>query len=72
MRFAYDSAIHPGCRDPGVTEDTMSRLRIRVELSHGGMGVPLHKLTSVTGEFHKFLNLLTEVFPNTHYIFAEL
>ena len=38
----------------------MSRLRIRVELSHGGMGVPLHKLTSVTGEFHKFLNLLTE------------
>lgn len=38
----------------------MSRLRIRVELSRGGMGVPLHKLTTVTGELHKFLNLLTE------------
>ena len=38
----------------------MSRLRIRVELSRTGVGVPLHKLNSVTGELNKFLNLLAE------------
>lgn len=38
----------------------MSRLRIRVELSRGGLGVPLHKLASMTAELHKFLSLLTE------------
>ncbi|HEV2200756.1 MAG TPA: RodZ domain-containing protein [Bryobacteraceae bacterium] len=38
----------------------MARLRIRVELSRGGVGVPLHKLASVIAESQKFLNLLTE------------
>jgi RodZ C-terminal domain len=38
----------------------MARLRIRVELSRGGVGVPLHKLASVITESQKFLNLLTE------------
>ena len=38
----------------------MARLRIRVELSRGGAGVPLHKLTSVIAASQKFLNFLTE------------
>src|SRR5258707_7498908 len=38
----------------------MARLRIRVELSRGGVGVPLHKLASVIAESQKFLTLLTE------------
>ena len=38
----------------------MSRLRIRIELSRGGMGVPLRKLASVIGEADKFLHLLGE------------
>jgi len=38
----------------------MARLRIRVELSRGGVGVPLHKLANVIAESQKFLNLLTE------------
>ena len=38
----------------------MARLRIRIELSRGGVGVPLRKLASVIVESQKFLNLLTE------------
>jgi hypothetical protein len=38
----------------------MARLRIRIELSSGGIGVPLRKLASVLVESQKFLNLLTE------------
>jgi hypothetical protein len=38
----------------------MARLRIRIELSRGGAGVPLGKLASVIAESQKFLNLLTE------------
>jgi hypothetical protein len=38
----------------------MARLRIRIELSRGGVGVPLRKLASVMVESQKFLNLLTE------------
>ena len=38
----------------------MSRLRIRVELNRGGVGVPLHKLASVVREAEKFFQLLAE------------
>lgn len=38
----------------------MSRLRIRIELNRGGVGVPLHKLASVVEESQKFFCLLTE------------
>ena len=38
----------------------MSRLRIRIELNRGGVGVPLHKLASVVDEAQKFFYLLTE------------
>ncbi len=38
----------------------MARLRIRVELSRGGVGVPLHKLASVLAASEKFLNSLSE------------
>ena len=38
----------------------MSRLRIRVELNRGGIGVPLHKLASVVKEAEKFFQLLAE------------
>ena len=38
----------------------MSRLRIRIELNRGGVGVPLHKLASVVEEAQKFFCLLTE------------
>src|ERR1700689_1998112 len=38
----------------------MARLRIRVELSRGGVGVPLHKLASVIAASQKFLNFLAE------------
>jgi hypothetical protein len=38
----------------------MSRLRIRIELNRGGVGVPLHKLASVVEEAQKFFHLLTE------------
>src|ERR1700722_18977168 len=38
----------------------MSRLRIRIELNRGGVGVPLHKLASVVEESQKFFYLLTE------------
>ncbi len=38
----------------------MTRLRIRIELNRGGVGVPLHKLASVVDEAQKFFYLLTE------------
>jgi len=38
----------------------MSRLRIRIELNRGGVGVPLHKLASVVEEAQKFFHMLTE------------
>lgn len=38
----------------------MARLRIRVELSRGGVGVPLHKLASVIAASQKFLTFLAE------------
>jgi hypothetical protein len=38
----------------------MARLRIRVELNRGGMGVPLHKLASVVDQAQKFFHLLSE------------
>lgn len=36
----------------------MSRLRIRMELNRGGVGVPLHKLASVVDEAQKFFHML--------------
>src|SRR5262249_11161966 len=36
----------------------MSRLRIRMELNRGGVGVPLHKLASVVEEAQKFFRML--------------
>src|SRR5437764_451507 len=52
-------------RDSGVTEeedeeDRMARLRIRIELSRGGLGVRLHKVASVIAKSQKFLDLLGE------------
>jgi hypothetical protein len=38
----------------------MARLRIRVELNRGGIGVPLHKLSSVVYEAEKFFQMLAE------------
>jgi len=38
----------------------MARLRIRIELNRGGIGVPLHKLASVVEEAQKFFYLLAE------------
>ena len=38
----------------------MARLRIRIELNRGGVGVPLHKLASVVDEAQKFFYLLTD------------
>jgi len=38
----------------------MARLRIRVELNRGGVGVPLHKLTSVVHEAEKFFEMLAQ------------
>ncbi len=38
----------------------MSRLRIRIELNRGGVGVPLHKLASVVEEAQRFFHMLTE------------
>ncbi|SRR5579883_293319 len=38
----------------------MARLRIRIELSRGGVGVPLGKLASVVDEAQKFLRMLAE------------
>jgi|SRR5579871_3062179 len=38
----------------------MPRLRVRVELNRGGVGIPLHKLSSVVGEAQKFFQMLAE------------
>lgn len=38
----------------------MARLRIRIELSRGGVGVPLHKLASVVEESQRFFHMLAE------------
>jgi len=38
----------------------VARLRIRIELSRGGLGVPLHKLSSVIAESQKFFQSLAE------------
>jgi len=38
----------------------VARLRIRIELSRGGLGVPLQKVASVIGKSQKFLDLLGE------------
>ncbi len=38
----------------------MARLRIRVELNRGGVGIPLHKLSSVVQEAEKFFQMLGE------------
>jgi hypothetical protein len=38
----------------------MARLRIRVELNRGGVGIPLHKLSSVVQEAEKFFQMLAE------------
>jgi hypothetical protein len=38
----------------------MARLRIRVELNRGGVGIPLHKLSSVVQEAGKFFQMLAE------------
>jgi hypothetical protein len=38
----------------------VARLRIRIELSRGGLGVPLHKVASVMSKSQKFLDLLGE------------
>ena len=38
----------------------MARLRIRVELNRGGVGVPLYKLASVVQEAQRFFHLLAE------------
>jgi len=36
----------------------MARLRVRVELNRGGIGIPLHKLASVVQEAQKFFEML--------------
>ena len=38
----------------------MPRLRVRVELNRGGVGIPLHKLASVVGEAQKFFQMLAD------------
>jgi hypothetical protein len=38
----------------------MARLRIRIELNRGGVGVPLHKFASVVDEAQKFFHMLAE------------
>ncbi len=38
----------------------MARLRIRVELNRGGVGIPLHKLSSVVQEAERFFQMLAE------------
>src|SRR5579872_5922967 len=38
----------------------MARLRVRIELNRGGIGVPLHKLASVVDEARKFFYMLAE------------
>ncbi len=38
----------------------MARLRVRVELNRGGVGVPLHKLASVVQESQRFFEMLAQ------------
>src|SRR5258708_26017000 len=38
----------------------MARLRVRIELNRGGVGVPLHKLASVVQESQRFLQMLAQ------------
>jgi hypothetical protein len=38
----------------------MARLRVRVELNRGGVGIPLHKLSSVVQQAEKFFQMLAE------------
>ena len=38
----------------------MARLRIRIELNRGGVGVPLRKFANLVDEAKKFLRLLAE------------
>jgi hypothetical protein len=38
----------------------MPRLRVRVELNRGGVGIPLHKLASVVQESQRFFQLLAQ------------
>ena len=38
----------------------MPRLRVRVELNRGGLGVPLNKLASVVHEAQRFFEMLAE------------
>lgn len=38
----------------------MARLRVRIELNRGGVGVPLHKLVSVVQESQRFLQMLAQ------------
>src|SRR5690242_7671907 len=53
-------------RNDGMTElekterFPVARLRIRIELSRGGLGVPLHKVASVISKSQRFLDLLGE------------
>jgi hypothetical protein len=38
----------------------MARLRVRVELNRGGVGIPLHKLASVVQESQRFFQMLAQ------------
>src|SRR5690242_147543 len=38
----------------------MPRLRVRIELNRGGVGVPMHKLASVALESQRFLQMLAQ------------
>lgn len=38
----------------------MARLRVRIELNRGGVGVPMHKLASVAQESERFFQMLAE------------
>ena len=38
----------------------MARLRVRIELNRGGVGVPLHKLASVVQESQRFFQMLSQ------------
>jgi hypothetical protein len=38
----------------------MARLRVRVELNRGGVGIPLHKLASVVQEAQRFFQMLAQ------------
>ena len=38
----------------------MARLRVRIELNRGGVGIPLHKLSSVVEEAQKFFQMVAQ------------